>query len=50
LIGNYVTLSSPPIRKRKTKKWGSEKQGREGREMGRKEIEEKWVGEGGRIY
>jgi len=34
-------LSSPPIGKRKTKKWGSEKEGREGREMGRKEIERK---------
>jgi hypothetical protein len=39
LIGKYVTLSSPPIAKRKTKKWASEKEGREGRERGRKEIE-----------
>jgi hypothetical protein len=46
LLGNYVALSSPPIGKRKTKKWGSEKEGREGREMGRKEIEENWVGGG----
>jgi hypothetical protein len=39
LIGKYVTLSSPPIGRRKTEKWASEKEGREGRERGRKEIE-----------